>query len=400
MNVLAFSPADPARSAPAPALPLRPLGWVPVLLGGLSLIHGLLWLLGAPASTLAFSGALLMLGWGGSLFWQQREQRRHETDLRAAEQGAQRRQAAIGELEQALLAELNGVESEVARVRQLLREAVATLGGSFKEMARQSDSQQAAVGRLLSQTGGENGSLDIRRFAEAAVAQMNRLVDSLTQVSEQSGTTVRQIDEMVRQLDAIFELLGDVKTIADQTNLLALNAAIEAARAGEAGRGFAVVAEEVRSLSERSTSFNEQIRKLVTGSRESVAKVRETVGAMVSRDQTLSQGARSEAARLLQQVDAINQGLNEGLQAVTAARERISSAVGTAVRCLQFEDISTQALDAALQHVQRLGAIDGEVRQVITGEAPRSDRPATDWRRPQHKPVSQGSLQTGEVDLF
>src|SRR3546814_6363889 len=93
---------------------------------------------------------------------------------------------------------------------------------------------------------------------------------------------------MGKHLDAIFDLLGDVKTIADQTNLLALNAAIEAARAGEAGRGFAVVAEEVRSLSERSTNFNEQIRKLVSVSKDAIAKVRDTVGDMATRDSSVS----------------------------------------------------------------------------------------------------------------
>src|SRR3546814_17672468 len=103
---------------------------------------------------------------------------------------------------------------------------------------------------------------------------MSGLADALGQVSRQSVTTVGQIDEMVKHLDAIFDLLGDVKTIADQTNLLALNAAIDAARAGEAGRGFAVVAEEVRSLSDRSTNFNEKIRKLVSVSKDRYEETR------------------------------------------------------------------------------------------------------------------------------
>lgn len=397
MNPVAF--VQSASPVTLPAVPRMP-GVVPLVLGGVTLLHLGLWFAGLGPNALAASGVLLAICWGVAYVLQSRRHEVAQASHQAEQQLMARRQKAMTELERALMREVQGVEMEVTRVRELLREAVGQLSVSFKDMSQQSDSQQAAVSRILSQTGGEGGSLDIRKFAEAAAAQMNRLVDSLARVSEQSGATVRQIDDMVRQLDAIFELLGDVKTIADQTNLLALNAAIEAARAGEAGRGFAVVAEEVRNLSERSTNFNEQIRKLVTGSREAVAKVRDTVGAIASRDQNFSEGARSDSDRLLEQVSAINQGLNEGLRSVGSARERISAAVGTAVRCLQFEDISTQALDAALKHVQRLSIIDADVRQVMSGDAVIPEARDAEWRRPAHKPVSQETLTTGDVELF
>src|SRR3546814_17142084 len=113
---------------------------------------------------------------------------------------------------------------------------------------------------------------------------------------------------MVKHLDAIFDLLGDVKTIADQTNLLALNAAIEAALAGDAGRGFAVVPEEVRSLSERSTNFNEQIRKLVSVSKAATAQVRDNVGDLARRVSSVSIGAQDAGNSLLGQLAANNAG--------------------------------------------------------------------------------------------
>ncbi|MFA5940070.1 MAG: methyl-accepting chemotaxis protein [Sinimarinibacterium sp.] len=347
------------------------------------------------------TGLVALASWFVGAWLQNRRLEHAQAELARGKADADRRKAVLTELRGGLAGEVEGVEREVTRVRNLIAESVRQLGAAFEDMTRQSQHQQAAVSRILSQTSDGGGGIDVRRFAETAAGLMNSLVESLAQVSRQSSASVRQIDEMVKQLDAIFELLGDVKSIADQTNLLALNAAIEAARAGEAGRGFAVVAEEVRNLSERSTSFNEQIRKLVYGSKEAVATVRETVGEMASRDVSLSAGARDEAARLLSQVQSINDGLAAGIREVSAAREEITDAVGRAVRCLQFEDISTQSLGTALRHAQRIELINAEVAQSAGVEgAVAPGKPREDWRTPQHKPVEQVSMQSGAVELF
>src|SRR3546814_3490513 len=88
-----------------------------------------------------------------------------------------------------------------------------------------------------------------------------------------------------------------------------------------------------------TTNFNEQIRKLVSVSKDAIAKVRDTVGDMATRDSSVSSGAQEEVNRLLGQVAAINDGLTQGLRTVADARTQISEAVGRAVRCLQFEEI-------------------------------------------------------------
>ncbi|MEO6031592.1 MAG: methyl-accepting chemotaxis protein, partial [Burkholderiaceae bacterium] len=200
--------------------------------------------------------------------------------------------------------------------------------------------------------------------------------------------------------------------------LLALNAAIEAARAGEAGRGFAVVADEVRNLSERSTAFNEQIRKLAHSSKDSIARVRDTVSQMASRDLDRSRGARLEAAAMLERVDGINRGLGKGMSEIAECGREIDSSVAEAVRSLQFEDIATQALTAANIHLERLGAINreasalqdllhrsggaggAEVRQALTTLGLRIGQMRGEWERPPHKPVAQQSMDAGSVELF
>lgn len=334
-------------------------------------------------------------------------------------EAVKKHQMMLSDLRGGLTDEMRSVNGEVERVRRLVHDAVVQLTSSFEELNRQAKVQEEAVSRVLNRTGGDHAdAVSIQKFAQMTSAQMNNMVDILNQVSHQSSVTVENIDIMVKHLDAIFELLGDVKSIADQTNLLALNAAIEAARAGEAGRGFAVVAEEVRNLSERSTNFNEQIRKLVFSSKEAIAKVRETVGNMATRDVNMSMHAKEEVGRLLGQVEEINHTYTEGIRDVSGASHKINDAVAQAVRCLQFEDIATQALTAAERHVRRLESISNEAGNLtriledqptatVIKAAPHAlesavsaQPPSEDWRKPPHKPVSQVTMEPGGVDLF
>ncbi len=383
--------------------------------------------------------AAVAAGWAGFALLNRRSHGAERQLAAMHDSQLQHHRQLLEELRGGLVNESAGVQHEVERVRTLISEAVRTLGQAFEQMNKQSRAQESAVGRILSRAegGAGGGGVDVQYFARTASQLMEGLVDILAGVSRQSANSVQHIDAMVKHLDAIFELLGDVKTIADQTNLLALNAAIEAARAGEAGRGFAVVAEEVRNLSERSTNFNEQIRKLVFSSKDSIAKVREAVGEMATRDMGASVHAKNEVGRLMAQVEEINVAVASSAREASQAGEQINIAVGQAVRCLQFEDIATQALGAALIHVNHLRQIGDETQSlqaVLVNEAlpqptyhvpppaqahaqahaqasyvaprptpsptPATEAPKADWRVPAHKPVAQLSMQAGAVELF
>jgi methyl-accepting chemotaxis protein len=378
------------------------------------------------AALVAALAVPLGAAWGWH-FWTQRREHA-ERALRDNAMSAQRQahDHSLAEIRTGLSSEVDGLRHEIARVRSLVQGAIRQLTASFDAMNKHARQQDSVVTRILDQTdGAEAQRAGVRHFAEMAGRLTGDLVDTLSEASNQSLASITQIDTMVSHLDAIFELLGDVRSIADQTNLLALNAAIEAARAGEAGRGFAVVAEEVRNLSERSNNFNEQIRKRVASSKEAIAKVRETVGGMASRHQQRSTQARSEVDQMLSRITDINRALGDGMKEVSSSGERIGVAVSEAVRSLQFEDIATQALAAADAHVSRLVSINDEAAMLplirgndqvhapapaVTAAALRAPAPAnnainsaltvSDWRQPQHKPVAQVSMESGAVELF
>ncbi|MGQ0529274.1 MAG: methyl-accepting chemotaxis protein, partial [Panacagrimonas sp.] len=284
-----------------------------------------------PESLSLFAAAAALGAWAWACWTLAMRAHASESRLASYSQREQQHRRAIEEMRGGLSNEAKGVRHEAERVQGLLREAIRDLTSAFSRMTDQSQRQAQAVTQVLSQTSRGGGGMDVRQFAQRAGNLMEQLVSTMTEATRQSAASVQRIDAMVKHLDAIFELLGDVKTIADQTNLLALNAAIEAARAGEAGRGFAVVAEEVRNLSERSTSFNEQIRKLVFSSKDAVASVRETVGQMANRDNDTTDRARQEVTRLLSEMENLNTMLNEGMREVSGAGDQIRDAVGQAV---------------------------------------------------------------------
>jgi len=350
-------------------------------------------------------------------FWWSLRQGQHLRQERT--QMVQEHEQLLGELLQFVNNEIEGSRGEIARARDLIRQAVAGLGGSFEAMTRKSNQQSAAMARIVDRAGDEdNTNLDVTRFAQHASQRMEQLVEALEQISGQSGATVTQIDAMAGHMDGIFSLLEDVKSIADQTNLLALNAAIEAARAGEAGRGFAVVADEVRNLSERSTTLNEQIRKLAHSSRDAISKVRETVSQMASRDMDRSREARSEAALMLDNVAQVNAALGEGVREISQCGRAIDASVNEAVRALQFEDITTQALSGANLHLDRLAAINQEAlglqklmrehdqvperewRQTLHRLSSRIREHRSQWETPPRLPVAQQNMDQGTVELF
>ncbi|WP_181126282.1 MULTISPECIES: methyl-accepting chemotaxis protein [Xanthomonas] len=369
-----------------------------------------------PASVRWAILATMTLSWLGFAAWVTYSQFRRNPDqtriLREQDQ-------LLNELRTFVSNEVDGSRSEVERARELIRQAVSGLGGSFEAMNRKSRQQSQALARIVDRAGDDGSAgVDVARFAQHASSRMEQLVEALEQVSGQSTNTVHHIDEMAQHLDGIFALLEDVKSIADQTNLLALNAAIEAARAGEAGRGFAVVADEVRNLSERSTTFNEQIRKLAHSSKESIAKVRETVSQLASRHMDRSREARHESAAMLENVAQINASLGDGMREISECARSIDGSVAEAVRALQFEDIATQTLSGIHTHLDRLTAINREavaLQELLhrNGGVYDSDLVAAlqkvstrlrdmrvEWERPPHKPVAQQGMGAGTVELF
>ncbi|MEX6501554.1 methyl-accepting chemotaxis protein [Pseudomonas zhanjiangensis] len=197
-----------------------------------------------------------------------------------------------------------GAERQAGDTAQI-RDALGDLESTIQQVA--GDASQAA---------------DASRDAGHALGQGQQVIgQSLTGLHalvDQVQDNAQAIERLAEETATIGSVLTVIRGIAEQTNLLALNAAIEAARAGEAGRGFAVVADEVRSLSQRTSSATAEIQELIGRLQQAARQSVDAMRAQVAHaEATAGQAAAADGA-----LDAIV----AAIRTIASMAERIADA--------------------------------------------------------------------------
>lgn len=315
--------------------------------------------------------------------------------------------------------QVNNLKGELCQVRDVQGAAIGGLVKSFKTLEEQTRNQEALVTRLIELIASQSKGSSEKTFRNEATGLVEMFIESIKAMSGDSMKLVAAMNEMREKINQIDKLLGEFNSISAQTNLLALNAAIEAARAGEAGRGFAVVADEVRSLSQRSNQFSDLIREKYDHIRSTMNIANDIVGAMASRDLTLTLNSKGRMDELMEDMELINQKVGSELQQVSSFTEEISAGVNVALRSLQFEDMTNQLIghmenrldsidgvtcalaklhkdfgvitrgqseDQSKEHAERLRATMGETLQMLGGT--------------QQSPVHQEGMESGNIEIF
>lgn len=315
--------------------------------------------------------------------------------------------------------EVNEYTLELEQVKKMISNAVETLSASFNDMHQltvaQTQAMNALVHNFSEDDDGSGDQLNFQKFTEETDNILDYFINYILEVSQQSMAMVSIITDVDDHMSDIGGLLGDVQNIADQTNLLALNAAIEAARAGEAGRGFAVVADEVRNLSKHSDRFSEEIKGVVTKSRNNIGKAKKMIEVMASKDMNIAISSKANIDEMMSGIAALNDNVANKLVEVSGYANEMEQAVGGAVRALQFEDMARQQIEFLQKNTSHFQEIAEEINagldsfkvadeQLKAAELQSGIRRFSElqsqWKEKEKKAVEQDTMEEGDIDLF
>jgi len=309
---------------------------------------------------------------------------------------------------------------ELAQVRILLSDAGEKLVSSFTSLESHTRQQQNLALNLADNSPGEaddsnTQAVSIESFVQEISNTLSVFVDTTVDTSRVGMELVGMMDDIISRVKTILGVLGEIDAISKQTNLLALNAAIEAARAGESGRGFAVVADEVRTLSMRSSQFSEQIRGYMSGVHGSVLEAEQAINGMASKDMQFALNSKQRVEGMLDRVQHMNLKMTGTMDQMSDIAKEVEGEVRETVTLLQFQDLTTQLIARVNDRISAMSHTLQEMEQVRNSTA--SIQALPDMRRylQQYQaalaktsllgpsgsgPVSQGTMASGDVDLF
>lgn len=233
-----------------------------------------------------------------------------------------------------------GLSEQVDQSSSALLEINSSVG-EVAESARESSHMASFVTEKLQQKG------------ETAVKKTSEAIQEVREIVIDAANVIQDLGDRSSNIGSILQVIDEV---SDQTRLLSLNAAILAAQSGAQGKAFSVVAEEIRALSDRTSSSTQEITQLLSSIPLEVEKVTHAI----------SKGTEK---------------VDEGITLIGEVQEAISEVADAAQRSAEASDLIMNATSEqasgimqASQLEQNISVMSKEIAEATKYQADSCER--------------------------
>ncbi|MBR9972247.1 globin-coupled sensor protein [Magnetospirillum sulfuroxidans] len=276
------------------------------------------------------------------------------------EAAKQTRTRMVNDLAQGFERSIKGVVDEVGAMAATLKTNSSQMLHRLSHMDYETVNMAAAAEEAAFSV--QNISANSTQLAGSIQHILSNVVRT-AEAAQDAAVAATATSEAMQTLLGVASRIGrigeTIDNIARQTRMLALNATIEAARAGQAGRGFAVVAEEIKKLSEQTSTATHDIAASVAEAVDATNKAADTIHNTVQTVTSINQVAAEVRIAVEAQTQAtatIADHVGEaasGAKAVTSSVNSAIEALGVSASAAGELNESADALAIKADHMRR-----------------------------------------------
>lgn len=304
--------------------------------------------------------------------------------------------------------EIVAIKSQVYQIRTLLVDAIGSLHESFEGIDGRSAEQMKLFSNMMSEiiaNPDSNGSeRNIFQHTENTAKVLTELLDSLIQESRKSLKVLTDMNETSAHMQKILsegertsELLKMLDKLLSEEN---------------------PDMDQVRELSAKVSKAHEAVLEESEKGRDSCVQLKLMVGGISNRDMNKVFSSKAKVEEILDHLNQANNLISNCRTDANNVNAELKQHLGGAIRALQFEDIVSQSLGHTDLHLDRM---EGFVSRLSVGLSELHEKGnlspqeyadgvgklheeimsyRSELRLEESNPVSQESMEEGDVELF
>ena len=309
----------------------------------------------------------------------------------------------LRDIQESMSGEVAAIRSQTDQVESLLKDAIASLHESFASIHTSSDQQMTTMTALMMDVTGAGDDHNIFQKAEKASEILSYLIDTLLLSGKNNLRALTIMDTMQKRMQMMLAMEKTQGDLIEQLCACTESDDVDVA--------------QVRQLSARIREEQEKQVAYTAATRARFKKTHHLIDTIASKDMDEVFAAKAKVEEILNHFFQINEIVSASRVEVNQVNAELRKHLGSAIRALQFEDISTQSLGHMDLHLSRMSGMMTILTDGLEG-LDEPDIPADEYigrisaihaamlayhqtlQLEDSNPVSQDSMDEGDIDLF